>query len=335
METVKRFLKNLVALQLYRTYGESLWEQQRGILILMYHEVAPKRDGRFRLFPVLCTTPETFRQQVAWLRKHFEIISMDEAEERLRNGTAGDSRAVVVTSDDGWSGFYEQAIALGVKTTVYVTTCVLEGKLPWYVRWRILLREKPHLLKTLAHELGRFDPFEDADEALKALKRLDVARIDRLWKELGRESGFSIERLPRGWYMKAEQVQRVPEQVTIGAHTVNHPQLTKEYPEVALREMQESKRVLEELTGRAVQHFAYPNGDHNEGVVQLAEEAGYATAVTTVPGWNLPGDHLYRLKRVDVHEAACVDHFGRFSEAMFAVWVTGEWDRVRRRLRFL
>jgi len=327
-------VKTLIAGYLYQQRADLL-EGQRGILILMYHEVVAKRDERFRLFLVLCTTPETFRRQVEWLQKHFEVISMDEAEERLRNGSAGDSRAVVITSDDGWAGFYENALSLGIEATVYVTTCVLEGRLPWYVRWRILLREKPHLLKTLAHELGRFDPFEDADEAIQALKRLDVARIDRLWKELGRESGFSPGRLPQGWYVDAAQVRRAPEQVVIGAHTVNHPQLTKEYPEAALREMRESKRVLEELTGRAVKHFAYPNGDHNDRVVQLAEEAGYATAVTTVPGWNLPGDHLYRLKRVDVHEAACVDHFGRFSEAMFAVWVTGEWDRVRRSWRFL
>ncbi len=38
----------------------------------------------FRLFPVLCTTPETFRQQVEWLQRHLEVISMDEAERRLR-----------------------------------------------------------------------------------------------------------------------------------------------------------------------------------------------------------------------------------------------------------
>lgn len=309
---------------------------QRGILVLMYHEVVAKRDERFRLFPVLCTTPETFRQQVEWLQKHFEIISMDEAEKRLRNGLAGDSRAVVITSDDGWSGFYEQATALGVKATVYVTTCVLDGRLPWYVRWRLLLKENPYLLKPLAHDLGEFEPFPDADTAISRLKALDIARIERLWASMAKESSFRNERLPKGWFMNKEQVQRAMEHgITLGAHTVNHPQLTRELPEIALEEVRGSKGVLESLTAQPVAHFAYPNGDHNDRVVERVKEAGYRTAVTTVSGWNLPGVDLYRLKRVDVHEAACVDHRGRFSEAVFALWVTGEWARVKKRLRFL
>ncbi len=332
---LQSFVKNLVARYIYSNKRQ-LWLANYGILLLMYHEVTAKQDERFRLFPVLCTTPETFRRQVEWLRERFEIISMDEAEERLRNGSAGDGRAVVITSDDGWAGFYQQATALGVKTTVYVTTCVLEGKLPWYVRWRILLREKPHLLKTLAHELGEYEPFSDADTAISRLKALDIAGIERLWSSMADERGFREERLPKDWFMSWEQVQQTTgDAITIGAHTVNHPQLTRELPDKVIEELGESKRILEELTRRPVKHFAYPNGDHNDRVVQLAEEAGYRTAVTTVPDWNMAGDDLYRLKRVDVHEAACVDHRGRFSEAMFALWITGEWARVKSRLRFL
>ncbi len=156
---LKSFLKHVIALHLYRRDGDISYTRQ-GILILMYHDLAPKRDERFRLFPVLCTTPETFHQQVEWLQRHLEVISMDEAERRLREGTASDGRAVVITSDDGWTGFYKEAVSLGIQATVYVTTCVLEGRLPWYVRWRLLLKESPFLLKPLAHEPGDFEPSE-------------------------------------------------------------------------------------------------------------------------------------------------------------------------------
>ncbi|GIV18165.1 MAG: polysaccharide deacetylase [Armatimonadota bacterium] len=333
---LKHFVKSLVALRVYRACGESLWEKQRGILILMYQEVASKRDERFRLFPVLCTTPETFRQQIEWLQKRWEVISIDDVEGRLREGTAGDSRAVVITSDDGWAGFYTEAMSLGIQATVYVTTCVLEGRLPWYVRWRLLLKENPFLLKPLAHELGDFEPFPNADTAVDRLKRLDIARIEWLWESMAKESGFREERLPTDWFMSREQVRQTTSgAITIGSHTVHHPLLTHERSEVALDELRESKRVLEGLTGQPVRHFAYPNGDHDDRIAALVAEAGYATAATTQSGWNLPGEHLYRLKRVDVHEAACVDHRGRFSEAMFALWITGEWMRVKSKLRFL
>ncbi|GBC95543.1 hypothetical protein HRbin16_01334 [bacterium HR16] len=335
MSRLRAFIKSLIAEFVYHRRAEIV-QGCHGILILMYHEVAPSKDARFRLFPVLCTTPETFRQQMEWLQRHFEVISMDEAEKRLRDGSAKDSRAVVVTSDDGWAGFYQHAVSSGGRATVYVATCVLGGQLPWYVRWRILLKEHPYLLKPLAHELGEFEPFPNADTAISRLKLLDIARIEQLWKSIAKESNFQSERLPEGWFMSREQVRQAVEQgVTIGAHTVNHPQLTHELPDIALEEVKESKRILESLTAQPVMHFAYPNGDHNDKVVQLVKEAGYSTAVTTLPGWNLPGEDPYRLKRVDVHEAACVDHRGRFSEARFALWITGEWARVKSRLRVL
>lgn len=332
---LRAFIKSLVAEFVYHRRARTV-QTCHGVLVLMYHEVLPRKDARFRLFPVLCTTPETFRQQIEWLREHFEIVGIGEAQQRLHDGSAQDSRAVVVTSDDGWAGFYHHAVSSGVRATVYVTTSVLDGQLPWYVRWRILLKEHPYLLQPVAHELGEFEPFPDADIAIGRLKVLDIARIEWLWKSFAKESNFLSERLPEGWFMSREQVRQAREQgITIGAHTVNHPQLTRESRQIALEEIRGSKSVLESLTTQPVTHFAYPNGDHNDNVVQLVKEAGYTTASTTLPGWNLPGEDPYRLKRVDVHEAACVDHRGRFSEAMFALWITGEWTQVKSRLRFL
>jgi len=53
------------------------------------------------------------------------------------------------------------------------------------------------------------------------------------------------------------------------------------------------------------------------------QEAGYATAVTTQAGWNTSCSNVYLLHRFDVHETMCVEHRGRFSEALFALYLTG------------
>jgi len=302
----------------------------------MYHEIVPRQTQVFRQFPVLCTTPETFQAQVQWLTQHFEIISMDEAHRRLQDGTVDDSRAVVITSDDGWRGFYHYASsALGARpTTIYVTTMVMRGEVPWYVRWRLLLEQHPHLLRVLAYDVGRSEPFRDADSAIAALKQLDYARICALWDQTMKDVRLDEAGLPEDWFMREEEVRDAAKSgFTIGAHTVHHPILTHEFEEIARREVTESKRVLEALTGVPVRHFAYPNGDHNEQVVRWVAEAGYATAVTTQAGWNTVGSDVYRLHRFDVHETMCIDHRGRFSEALFALYLTGEWARVVRRFR--
>jgi peptidoglycan/xylan/chitin deacetylase (PgdA/CDA1 family) len=302
----------------------------------MYHEIAPRQAEVFRWFPVLCTTPETFTAQVEWLSRHFEIISMDEAHRRLQDGTADDSRAVVITSDDGWRGFYQQAMSTlqGRDATIYVTTGVLQGAVPWYVRWRLLLEQYPHLLRVLAHDVGRLEPFRDADSAIAALKQLDYARIRSLWHQAMKDVPLDEDSLPKDWFMREEELPTAAQNgFTIGAHTVNHPILTHELDEVVRREVTESKQVLETLTGVPVRHFAYPNGDHNEQVVRCVQEAGYATAVTTQAGWNTSGSNVYLLRRFDVHETMCIDHRGWFSEALFALYLTGEWARVVRRFR--
>jgi peptidoglycan/xylan/chitin deacetylase (PgdA/CDA1 family) len=338
LSTGKAFVKHLIAERIYRSRGERLISQQRGIAILMYHEMAPRQAEVFRQFPVLCTTPETFTAQVKWLARHFEIIGMDEAQRRLQDGTADDSQAVVITSDDGWRGFHQHAISkLGAcPAAIYVTTSVLNGEVPWYVRWRLLLDRYPHLLRVLAHNVGRSKPFREADSAIAALKQLDYARICALWDQTMKDVRLDEAGLPEDWFMREEEVRDAAKSgFTIGAHTVHHPILTYEFEEIARREVTESKRDLEALTGLSVRHFAYPNGDHNEQVVCCVQEAGYATAVTTQAGWNKSGDDVYRLRRFDVHETMCTDHRGRFSEAMFAWYLAGEWSRMSRKLRLL
>ncbi len=305
----------------------------------MYHEIAPRRQGVFQQFPVLCTTPESFGRQVGWLRNHFEVINLSEAAERLRNKAALDNPAVVITSDDGWVGFFRQGVpvlrAHSLPATVYVTTCLLEGRLPWYVRWRILCSQQSDVRQWLSRALGMRSHFHSANEVISVLKRMEIAQIESLLWEAAEKTGFSVEHLPTDWFMGAEEVQQaVSTGVEIGAHTVNHPQLSREPAQVAQKEIVESKQTLEQLTGTPIRHFAYPSGDHNEQVADLVRQAGFETAVTTDYGWNLPGSDLYRLRRIDVHESTCVDHRDRFSEAMFALWITGEWARIARRLRF-
>jgi peptidoglycan/xylan/chitin deacetylase (PgdA/CDA1 family) len=70
----------------------------------------------------------------------------------------------------------------------------------------------------------------------------------------------------------------------IGSHTATHADLTALGSVQVLSELVRSRRRLEEKLGHPVRWLAYPFGAHNPRVVQLARRAGYALAVTTVPG---------------------------------------------------
>lgn len=66
----------------------------------------------------------------------------------------------------------------------------------------------------------------------------------------------------------------------IGSHTLTHPRLTQIPREQARREIFDSKKLLEDRFGRGIDHFCYPYGDHNDVIVDLVGEAGYASACT-------------------------------------------------------
>ena len=56
---------------------------------------------------------------------------------------------------------------------------------------------------------------------------------------------------------------------------------------------------MEQLTGAACEHFAYPNGDYGSREIATLEAAGYKTARTCDIGWNDHKTDPYRLKAFD------------------------------------
>lgn len=99
----------------------------------------------------------------------------------------------------------------------------------------------------------------------------------------------------------------------IGSHTCSHARLTEIDPGAAARELGDSRRVLEDVMGKPVRHFAYPYGLHNDAVRQAVVDAGYDTACSTVSGFNRQGEDAFRLRRIDVFGT---DRFWQFRQKL-------------------
>jgi peptidoglycan/xylan/chitin deacetylase (PgdA/CDA1 family) len=80
----------------------------------------------------------------------------------------------------------------------------------------------------------------------------------------------------------------------IGAHSVNHPDLSQLDFEGCLHEMTESRSALERVVGAPVRTFAYPFCRYGPAAVAAARAAGFAAAVTCqgLGSWD-----RYELKR--------------------------------------
>jgi len=102
--------------------------------------------------------------------------------------------------------------------------------------------------------------------------------------------------------------------VEIGCHTLNHDYLPKDAPPRARKEIVDCKSQLESRFGVKVESFAYPGGYYNSDVVKLVAEAGFKTAVNTVPGVIHSMDDIFTLKRIRT---------GNLDAAVFAKHILG------------
>lgn len=111
----------------------------------------------------------------------------------------------------------------------------------------------------------------------------------------------AVSPLPDDLMMTDTQVKHLSaEGIEIGGHTVNHPILATLDDSATRREICENKLYLEQLTGRRLRFFAYPNGrlgsDYRAEQCQIVRDAGYEAAVSTHTGvssattdrWQLP-----------------------------------------------
>lgn len=100
-------------------------------------------------------------------------------------------------------------------------------------------------------------------------------------------------------FLTGDQMSAMSDLVSIQSHTVNHKKLAG-MSEADLRtEMAESKRQLEEITGKSPTALSYPEGSYDKNVLKLAEEY-YDYAVTTKKGYYYDGADRFQIRRFGI-----------------------------------
>jgi peptidoglycan/xylan/chitin deacetylase (PgdA/CDA1 family) len=292
-------------------------------VILTLHHVRPAQRRSFSPNGFLEITPEFLETMIATTRRAgFEFIGIDEVPERLIS-PARRRPFAVLTFDDGYRDNLEHAWPIlrrnEVPWTVYVVPDFLNGSgRLWWVeleqaiaqREQIALQLGPETIglsiRTIAEKQAAYRLVERRwRTASPAEQRAGLASLAAM-SESGPE--LLTRSLCAGWAEIAE-LARDP-LVTIGAHTMSHPVLSRLGEEDALREMRTSRIVIEDRLRRPVVHLAYPHGDRvaiGEREHRLAAAAGFETAVTTRPGhlqrWHVNAPHaLPRISMNGLHQ---------------------------------
>ena len=287
----------------------------RRLAILRYHAICDANAGYAD--PGICVSPAAFEQHVGYLAAHYAVLSLPDAVGALKRGATLPRNAVAITFDDGYADNLAAARTLqryGLTGTFFITAACLAGDQPFWpaeIRSLIGAITVPRLRLTAAG--ARLDiPVDGESERRAAIKT--VSSLFKAHSIPVRESLRDQLRAAAGAVRGPECMLRwqdVTEMarmgMTIGSHTLTHPNLPNAGESDAWREIRDSKSKLERELGTRISMFSYPNGGAERymtpAIANLVRKAGFDAATTSRNAFAGPGSDLYALERVQVKES--------------------------------
>jgi len=290
-------------------------QRVRGV-ILRYHALTDDAEEVLYAAPDICLPAPVFRLQMAFVKRAYSVVSLDELVDALERGSRLPPRALSITFDDGYADNHRLGLpllrTLGLPATVYVATGSVSGGAPFWVAAvrALVLSSAGPVLEVPGHEpipLGsRTDRATAARELARALVPLGAAERAEVLAATAARAGVDLHAVLAGTMVTWDQVRDLHAAGwTIGAHTVTHSNVALAAPEDADREIVGSRDALAAAIGAPIQHFCYPNtgGQHryfSAEVAALLRRHGFRSATTSRPGPLRPDADRLQLPRLGV-----------------------------------
>ncbi len=301
------------------------------LYIATFHRVLPREYRDSYLLPGLAVTPEELEWLCELFMKNFQVQRLDTAWRELSEGRISDKPRLAVTFDDGQLDNYLYAVPvldrMGVAATFFIPIEAVEESRPlWHDRMARAIKALSGKEggAPLLRELGLSFPLpgEFVKAGVGNAKEWDHRKRNE-WME---RASAVCEAVDPDWdgMMSWEQVRSLSNRGhEIGCHSYHHHILDQcDGPELD-KEIVEAKKILEEITGKPVVSYCYPNGNCNQPVLDVIRRAGYSQAVTTKWGINQAGCDPMTLRRLDMTSEGCRDRNGRLSQSRVLMRIAG------------
>jgi peptidoglycan/xylan/chitin deacetylase (PgdA/CDA1 family) len=327
MKIVSPFLKRVLYPAMSKS-GVFRRTSARGLAVVTYHGVLPQGyevvdttlDGNL-------ITAEMLRRQLHLLKRHYNVISPEDALAWREGRLELPPRAVLLTCDDGLLNCLIDMLPVlqqeQVSCLFFVTGASVgdSRRMLWYEELFLFFHRAPAGPFEISSEgvliQGELGSPEERRRiwwnAVKRLSQVDAGIRDsflhaaRMQFRLHAERSFDEENpvaCRRFGLLTCSELQELASAgMTIGAHTLSHPMLSKLPPELAYAEISESRLRLESVLKKRVWAFAYPFGDPQSvtpEALAMAQKAGYEAAFlnyggglgTDLPAYALPRVHV-------------------------------------------
>jgi peptidoglycan/xylan/chitin deacetylase (PgdA/CDA1 family) len=293
---------SLTSLRLELDYfSGKAWFRRRGAgAIVRFERVRPRKAARFQPLRSREITPAFLDRLIRALKRwNYEIISIDEVCRRAVTLATG-RRFVCLTFDGGYKDIITSAYPVlsqhRVPFTVYVPTAFPDGiGEAWWLALEQVIARDGRISLMMGRQERHFDlsgteeKYELYEFLSQWLRSLEPADLSAAIKDLCTRYAIDLAALSREAALDWSDLIKlaVDPLVTLGGATVNFPVLSNMKDAAALKEMTMGRAVMEAALRREVRHFAYPFGDPQSWErkhMAMAEQAGFVSAVSTVPG---------------------------------------------------
>jgi peptidoglycan/xylan/chitin deacetylase (PgdA/CDA1 family) len=269
-------------------------------IILRFERVRPARSAAFQPRRAHEIAPEFLDRTIRALNRwKFDIVGMDEVCQRAV-GRKSARRFVCLTFDGATRDLITSAYPVlsrhGVPFTVYVPTAFPDGLgQAWWLALEAVIARNDRIALMMDGVEKRFE-IADTDEKYRLydflhewMRGLEPPDLSTAINDLCKRYSVDLATLSRDAFMGWDDLAKLAADpnVTIGSATVNYPVLANLNDAGAAREMSMGQAVAQSAFHRDVTHFAYPFGDRasfGRQHVMLAGQAGFASAVTALPG---------------------------------------------------
>ena len=279
--------------------------------IFMLHRVS---DGESELDDRLFTSRSFLDGYLSYLKqKKIDIVSPSEALRRIQSNS--NKCFVCFSFDDGYKDNLTQAFPVFLKHqvpfSINITKDMVTRKLfYWWRGIERIFQENDQLSFTYQDQKYNFLNHtyqQKKQNYLNFIQEIQTDRVDLKEKITPLLEKYSID------LQKSLEEEALSEKdlfelsssdlVTLGSHGVTHRNLTTLTEAEVHHEMEESKSFLEAITGKTIEHFAYPFGAAGQREFKIAQLVGFSTATTIRNGTlkKAHRNHLHSLPRFSFH----------------------------------
>jgi peptidoglycan/xylan/chitin deacetylase (PgdA/CDA1 family) len=285
----------------------------------MYHRIADEPVDNWGL----AVSPAHFEEQLQVLRRTRRPFPLTDFVRNFMAGTLPQN-AIALTFDDGYVDNLvagkPRLVAADVPATVFLATGFLDRprEFWWDELARLILVENgPRNFEVAIRGVSmHIDLATDSPTRAVSLARRQAA-LRPIWEAIRlledderelimaelRSNFVRGSHASQGRAMTRQEILALASDglITIGAHTVTHPVLSKLETAACHREVTESKLACEALIGAPVAGFAYPYGDLNTKARKAVVAAGFSFACSTRHGPTDKASDVFALPRININ----------------------------------